>query len=109
MVAISSNHAELLALYKASEECIWLRYVAQHIWWTCELFINEKPRVLYEDNLIDLAQLKKGFTKSKNKKHIYQIFLTHEQQEQLNIKFRQNPIMWQSGNFVYKVPPYFLI
>ena len=30
-VATSPNHSEILALYEASRECVWLRSVVQHI------------------------------------------------------------------------------
>lgn len=37
MVAISSNHSELLVIHKASRECNWVRSMIQHIRETCGL------------------------------------------------------------------------
>jgi hypothetical protein len=31
LLAISSNHAELIVLYDAGRECVWLRSMIQHI------------------------------------------------------------------------------
>jgi hypothetical protein len=31
LTATSSNHAELIALYDAGRECVWLRSIIQHI------------------------------------------------------------------------------
>ena len=56
-VAISSKNVELLALLEVSKERIWLRSVAQHIRGIWGLFLNEKPIVLYEDNVECLVQL----------------------------------------------------
>ena len=43
--------------------------------------------MLYEDNATCFAQLEKGFTKSKNTRHISsEIFFTLEQQEQKKYK-----------------------
>ncbi|KAK9169287.1 hypothetical protein Syun_001427 [Stephania yunnanensis] len=37
MVATSSNHSEVLAIYEASRECIWLRNMIEHIQESCGL------------------------------------------------------------------------
>ena len=62
MVAISSNHSEILAIHKASCECIWLRSMIQHIWESCELSsIKGDPKILFEDNVECIAQITGGY------------------------------------------------
>nr|KYP41873.1 Retrovirus-related Pol polyprotein from transposon TNT 1-94 [Cajanus cajan] len=59
ILAISSNHAEILALHKASRECVWLRSMIQHIRETCDLSSEKMTLiVIYEDNVACIAQLK---------------------------------------------------
>ncbi|KAJ9556489.1 hypothetical protein OSB04_011103 [Centaurea solstitialis] len=73
MVATSSNHAEILAIYEASRECVWLRNMIQHIRGSC---------VLYEDNAACIAQLKEGYIKGDRTKHILpKFFFTHDLQK----------------------------
>ena len=50
LVAIFSNHAELIALYEATYECIWLRVVIEYIRSTSGLSsINDAPTNIHED------------------------------------------------------------
>ena len=52
MVAITSNHLEILAIY----ECIWLRFMIQHIQESCGLSsIKGDPTILFEDNVACIA------------------------------------------------------
>ncbi|GKD76940.1 secreted RxLR effector protein 161-like protein [Tanacetum coccineum] len=56
LTATSSNHAELIALYEAGRECVWLRSMIQHIQEECGLeSIKENPTILYEDNAACIA------------------------------------------------------
>ena len=56
MVATSSNHSEILAMHKASRECVWLRSMIQHIKKSYGLSsIKNKPIVLYEGNATCIA------------------------------------------------------
>ncbi|GKC06266.1 transposable element, partial [Tanacetum coccineum] len=71
LTATSSNHAELIALYEASRECIWLRSMIQHIQEECGLeSIKGKPTILYEDNAACIAQIKEEYIKGNKTKHI---------------------------------------
>ena len=55
----SSNHAEILAIHEASQECVWLRSVIQHIRQTCGLSSGKMIlTIIYEDNTACIAQLK---------------------------------------------------
>ena len=59
MVPTSSNHSEILTMHETSRECVWLRFMIQHIRKSCGLSsIKNKPTVLYEDNVVCIAQVK---------------------------------------------------
>ena len=54
--AMSSNHAEILSIHDASQECVWLRSVIQHIRRSCGIYSEkEAPTILYEDNVACIA------------------------------------------------------
>ncbi|KAJ9540031.1 hypothetical protein OSB04_026537 [Centaurea solstitialis] len=82
LVATSTNHSELLALYEATRECVWLRAVIGHIRSTCDLAHDpDEPIVIYEDNAAVIDQAKHGYIKGDTTKHISpKLFFTHEQQ-----------------------------
>nr|ABF96511.1 retrotransposon protein, putative, Ty1-copia subclass [Oryza sativa Japonica Group] len=50
LVATSTNHSEIIALYKASRECVWLRSMVNHILTSCSIGSLESPTIIYEDN-----------------------------------------------------------
>ena len=83
MVAISSNHSEILAMHEASRECVWLRSMIQHIRESCGLSsIKNNSIVLYEDNAACFALIKGGYIKGDRTKHISpKFFYTHELQK----------------------------
>jgi Reverse transcriptase (RNA-dependent DNA polymerase) len=59
LTTTSSNHAELIILYDAGRECVWLRSMIQHIQEECGLeSVRENPTVIYEDNTACIAQIK---------------------------------------------------
>ncbi|XP_021839035.2 uncharacterized protein [Spinacia oleracea] len=90
--ATSSNHAEILAIHEASHECVWLRYVIQHIREDYGLSTGkEAPTVMYEDNTTCIAQLKDGYIKGDKTKHILpKFFFTHELQKNGDVQVLQN-------------------
>ena len=64
MVATSSNHSEILVIHDASRECVWLRWMIQHIQETCGLpSIRGNATMLHDDNAACFAQIKGGFIK----------------------------------------------
>jgi hypothetical protein len=79
----SSNHAELIALYNARRECVWLRFMIQHIQEECGLeSVRENSTVIYEDNTARIAQIKKRYIKGDRTKHISpKFFSTHDLQK----------------------------
>ena len=91
MVATSSNHSEILAMHEDSRECVWLRSMIQHIIKSCRLSsIKSKPTILYEDNVVCIAQVKVGYIKGDRAKHISpKFFYTHEIHNSSEINVQQ--------------------
>jgi hypothetical protein len=48
MIATSTNHSEIIALYEASHECVWLRRMINHVQYGNGSI--ESPTIIYEDN-----------------------------------------------------------
>ncbi|XP_070668850.1 secreted RxLR effector protein 161-like [Malus domestica] len=90
LVATSSNHAEILALHEVSRECFWLREVMEHIRSTSGLTsVVDLPTTIFEDNAACIEQLKKGYIKGDNTKHITsKFFYSHQQQQYQNIEVK---------------------
>ena len=91
MVATSSNLSELLAIHEASRECMWLRFMIQHIRDSSGISpISNTATSLYEDNTACIAQLKGEYIKGDRTKHISPKFLhTHELQNNGEIDMQQ--------------------
>ena len=91
MVATSSNHLEIIAIYEASRKCVWLRSIIQHIKESWELpFTIDSPTTLFEDNVACIAHIKEGYIKGDRIKHISsKFFYTHELQKSGEIDVQQ--------------------
>ena len=50
LVATSTNHSEITALYEASCKCVWLRRMISGIQQSCGIGSIEAPTIIYEDN-----------------------------------------------------------
>ncbi|XP_042752588.1 secreted RxLR effector protein 161-like [Lactuca sativa] len=70
LVAISSNHAEVIALNEASRECTWLRSMTQLVLTSCGLEKDISPTLIYEDNSACVTQMKQGYIESDRTKHM---------------------------------------
>src|SRR4051794_25335729 len=46
LVAMSTNHSEIIALYEASRECVWLRRVMNHIQQSCGIGSIKSPTII---------------------------------------------------------------
>ncbi|XP_070665198.1 secreted RxLR effector protein 161-like [Malus domestica] len=81
LVGISCNHAEILALHEALSECFWLREVMEHIRSNSGLTsVIDLLTTIFEDNAACIEQLKKGYIKRDNTKHIApKFFYSHHQ------------------------------
>jgi hypothetical protein len=79
LTTTSSNHVELIALYDAGRECVWLRSMIQHIQEEYGLeSVRENSTVIYEDNTACITQIKEGYIKDDRTKHISpKFFSTH--------------------------------
>ena len=64
LVATSTNHSEIIALYKATHECAWLRRMINHIQKSCGFSTVDTPTIIYEDNAACVAQMQTGYIKS---------------------------------------------
>lgn len=86
LTTTSSNHSEVIALYEACRECMWLRQVINHIHRSCSL---QKPTTIFKDNRPCVDQIAQGFIKGDRIKHIVQkLFFTQEQRgDKINIKW----------------------
>ena len=90
LVATSTNHSEIIALYEAARECVWLRRVINHIQKSCGLNIDDTPTIIYEDNAACVAQMHMGYVKSNLTKHIApKFFYPHELQKSGEINLMQ--------------------
>ena len=90
LVATSTNHSEIIALYEASRECVWLRRVVNHIQTSCGIGSLESPTIIYEDNAACVAQMHMGYIKSNITKHIApKLFFPHELQKNREIDMLQ--------------------
>ena len=82
MITTSSNHSEIIALYEASRECVWLQPLVQHICGSCGIATNDiSPIVLYEDNAACVTPMSIGYVKGNLTKNIApKFFYPHELQ-----------------------------
>jgi len=91
LTATSSNHAELIALYEAGRECVWLRSMISHIQESCGMkTISENPTIIYEDNTACITQVSEGFIKGDRTKHLSpKLFFTHDLQKEGKVNIQQ--------------------
>jgi hypothetical protein len=80
-VATSTNHFEIIALYEASRECVWLRRMISCIEKLCGIGSSESRTIIYEDNVACISQMQTGYIKSNITKHIApKLFYPHKLQ-----------------------------
>ena len=82
LIATSSNHSKIIALHEAVKESVWLRSVVAHIRESSGLTsTTDAPTCIYEDNAACIEQMKLGFVKGDNTKHILPKFFYNQQQQ----------------------------
>ena len=83
LVATSTNYSEIIFLYEARKECVWLRSVISHIQSICQMTSdNNSLTIIYKDNAACVGQVRGGYIKGDNIKHISpKFFYTHKLQE----------------------------
>ena len=84
LVSTSMNHSKIVALFKASKECVSLWRVIGHIQQTCGLNTVQTPTIIYEDSAACVAQVQMGYVKSNLTKHISPKFFYAHELQQLN-------------------------
>ena len=91
LTATSSNHAEIIALYEAGRECVWLRSMISNIQGECGMkTVTECPTIIYEDNTACISQVTEGYIKGDKTKHISpKLFFTHDLQRDNEINVQQ--------------------
>jgi hypothetical protein len=57
LIATSTNHSKIIALYEVSRECVWLCRVINHIETSCGIGALEAHTIIYEDNAVCVAQI----------------------------------------------------
>ena len=70
LTATSTTHADIIALYDASKECVWLRSIDAHIRRSTGLPSADEPTTLHEDNKACLDMIHEGYIKGDKTKHI---------------------------------------
>ena len=87
LVSTSTNHSEIIALYEASRECMWLRRMIRHIQQTCGMNTVQTPTIIYEDNAACITPVQSGYVKSNLTKHINpKFFYAHELQKMNHVR-----------------------
>jgi predicted lipoprotein len=87
LVATSTNHSEIIALYETLRECVWLRRMMDHIQVSCGIGAIESSTIIYEDNVACVNQLQTRYVKTNYTKHIslklFFIHINHKKVERL--------------------------
>jgi hypothetical protein len=107
LVATSTNHSEIIALYEASRECVWLRRMINHILQSCGIGSIESPTIIYEDNVACVVQMETCYIKSNITKHIApKLFYPHELQNNGEINILQTKSCDNLADLFTKSLPY---
>lgn len=79
IAATSTNQSEIIALYEACREAVWLRRFITFIRKGLGIATKLKPITVYEDNKACVIQVEQGYIKSDRTKHIDpKFFFMHE-------------------------------
>ena len=74
-----TNHSEIITLYEASRECVWLHRVINHMQQSCGIGASDSPTIIYEDNAACVTHMETGYIKSNITKHISpKLYYPHE-------------------------------
>ncbi|KAL3675653.1 hypothetical protein R1sor_025601 [Riccia sorocarpa] len=70
LAATSSTHAEMIALYEATRECVWIRRFTKQLYGELQLSQDEQPTPIFEDNAACRVQVKTRYIRSDTNKHL---------------------------------------
>ena len=75
LTTTSPNRSKIIALHKASRECVWVRLVDGFIKGSCGFpNVSKSLTMIYEDNAACIAQIKAGYIKEDCIKYIFPKF-----------------------------------
>ena len=107
LVYTSTNHSEIIVLYEASHECVWLRRMINHIIQSCGIGAIDTPTIIFEDNSACVTQMESGYIKSNMTKHIIpKLFYPHELQKNGEIEILQTKSCDNLADLFTKSLPY---
>jgi hypothetical protein len=105
LTTTSSNHSEIMALYEATRECMWLRHLIDHIHHTTGKKPLQEPTILYEDNCPCIEQISTGHIKGERTKHIAPKYFFTKEQHQQTINVTWIPSEHNTADFLTKALP----
>jgi hypothetical protein len=107
LIGTSTNHSEIIALYEATRECVWLCRVINCIQVSYDIELIRLPTIIYKDNIACVAQMKSDYVKSNVTKHITpKLFYPHELQINGEISILQTKSCNNLTNLFTKSLPY---
>jgi hypothetical protein len=107
LVSTSTNHSEIIALYEASRECVWLRKMVDHILKSCGIGALDTPTIIFEDNVACVVQMKSGYIKNNITKYITpKLFYPHELQKNGEIEILRTKSCDNLADLFTKSLPY---
>ena len=109
LVATSTNHSEIIALYEASRECIWLRSMINHIEQSCGIDSMNTPTIIYEDNAVCYTNADGLYQEQHDKTHCSQIILSTWASAKQRDKCRANKILRQPRRSFHQISTNLLI
>jgi len=87
LIVTSSIHAEVITIYAASRECIWLRSVTQNIQVTWELPVDRDPTTWFEDNVYPSLKWRKDSSKTTEPSTYSSFSQELEKDKNINIQY----------------------
>jgi len=106
-VSTSTNHSEIIALYEASCEYVWLRRMINNIIQSFCIGALVTPTIIFEDNSACVTQKKSGYIKSNMTKHIIpKLFYPYELQKNGEIEILQTKSCDNLADLFTKSLPY---
>jgi hypothetical protein len=107
LVSTSTNHSEIIDLYEASRECVWLHRMINHIIQSYGIGALETPTIIFENNSACVTQMKSGYIKSNMTKHIIpKLFYPRELQKNGEIEILQTKSYNNLADLFTKSLPY---
>ncbi|WVZ87980.1 LOW QUALITY PROTEIN: hypothetical protein U9M48_034549, partial [Paspalum notatum var. saurae] len=105
LVATSTNHSEIIALYEASKECVWLRIMINHMLKSYGVDCIQSSTIIYANNACCIMEM--GYIKSNITKHIApKLYCPHELQNNGEMNILQTKSCDNLADLFTKSLPY---